>query len=189
MNKKSSEERKSRYALTVLVTFVVLAVLIVIGGAIVGLVLLLINLGLVSDNKVLSPGAAITIIVIVSVVLGAALSYIFSRISMKPVNRIINSFNQLASGNFSTRLEFTGLWAKHATVREVSDSFNTMAEELENTEMLRSDFINNFSHEFKTPIVSIAGFVKLHGGTVIADSRKGRTTFTVMLPAKEKELI
>ena len=27
--------------------------------------------------------------------------------------------------------------------------------------MLRSDFINNFSHEFKTPIVSIAGFAKL----------------------------
>ena len=27
--------------------------------------------------------------------------------------------------------------------------------------MLRSDFINNFSHEFKTPIVSIAGFANL----------------------------
>ena len=27
--------------------------------------------------------------------------------------------------------------------------------------MLRGDFINNFSHEFKTPIVSIAGFAKL----------------------------
>ena len=40
-----------------------------------------------------------------------------------------------------------------------------MAEDLENTEMLRSDFINNFSHEFKTPIVSISGFAKLlkHG--------------------------
>ena len=36
-----------------------------------------------------------------------------------------------------------------------------MAEELGDTEMLRQDFINNFSHEFKTPIVSIAGFAKL----------------------------
>jgi signal transduction histidine kinase len=36
-----------------------------------------------------------------------------------------------------------------------------MAQELEHTEMLRGDFINNFSHEFKTPIVSIAGFAKL----------------------------
>ena len=36
-----------------------------------------------------------------------------------------------------------------------------MAQELENTELLRSDFINNFSHEFKTPIVSLRGFAKL----------------------------
>ncbi len=28
-------------------------------------------------------------------------------------------------------------------------------------EMLRNDFINNFSHEFKTPIVSIRGFAKM----------------------------
>ena len=44
---------------------------------------------------------------------------------------------------------------------QISDGFNKMAQELQNTEMLRSDFINNFSHEFKTPIVSIAGFAKL----------------------------
>ena len=36
-----------------------------------------------------------------------------------------------------------------------------MAQELESTEMLRSDFINNYSHEFKTPIVSIAGLAKV----------------------------
>ncbi|MDD8056434.1 MAG: histidine kinase dimerization/phospho-acceptor domain-containing protein, partial [Thomasclavelia ramosa] len=45
--------------------------------------------------------------------------------------------------------------------QELTDSFNTMAEELENTEMLRTNFINDFSHEFKTPIVSIKGFAKL----------------------------
>jgi signal transduction histidine kinase len=36
-----------------------------------------------------------------------------------------------------------------------------MAEELENTELLRNDFINHFSHEFKTPIVSITGLANL----------------------------
>lgn len=35
-----------------------------------------------------------------------------------------------------------------------------MAEELGSVEMLRSDFVGNFSHEFKTPIVSIRGFAK-----------------------------
>jgi len=36
-----------------------------------------------------------------------------------------------------------------------------MAEELGSVEALRKDFINNFSHEFRTPIVSIKGFAKL----------------------------
>lgn len=39
--------------------------------------------------------------------------------------------------------------------------FNHMAEEIGSIEMLRSDFINNFSHEFKTPIASIQGFAEM----------------------------
>ena len=35
------------------------------------------------------------------------------------------------------------------------------SEKLAGIEMLRSDFINNFSHEFKTPMVSILGFSRL----------------------------
>ena len=38
--------------------------------------------------------------------------------------------------------------------------------------MLRSDFINNFSHEFKTPIVSIAGFAKLLRRGNLTDEQK-----------------
>jgi len=43
----------------------------------------------------------------------------------------------------------------------LSRCFNQMTEELAGIEMLRSDFINNFSHEFKTPMVSILGFSRL----------------------------
>jgi signal transduction histidine kinase len=69
--------------------------------------------------------------------------------------------NRLAQGDFETRIESKGMLSNHPAVKGINDSFNKLAEELENTEMLRGDFINNFSHEFKTPIVSIAGFAKL----------------------------
>lgn len=100
-------------------------------------------------------------ILIGSVLLGSLLSAVTSRIPLKPVNTLINAMNRLASGDFKTRLNFGKILGKHSTFVEIMDSFNHMAEELEKTEMLRSDFINNFSHEFKTPIVSIAGFAKL----------------------------
>lgn len=40
-------------------------------------------------------------------------------------------------------------------------SFNSMVKELKIIEILRTDFISHFSHEFKTPIVSIKGFANL----------------------------
>ncbi len=46
-------------------------------------------------------------------------------------------------------------------LEELSHSFNKMTQELSGIETLRSDFVNTFSHEFKTPIVSVRGFAKL----------------------------
>lgn len=80
---------------------------------------------------------------------------------LKPTNKLINCINLLVQGNFKVRIFFGGPLGKVSTYAELARSFNKLAEELENTEMLRGDFINNFSHEFKTPIVSIAGFAKL----------------------------
>jgi signal transduction histidine kinase len=80
--------------------------------------------------------------------------------------------NMLAEGNFKTRLKFSGAIAHHPTFTEISDSFNTLAEELENIEILRSDFINDFSHEFKTPIVSIAGLAKLVNKGNLTDEQR-----------------
>lgn len=46
-------------------------------------------------------------------------------------------------------------------LQELSQCFNQMTEELAGTQLLRADFVRNFSHEFKTPIVSILGVAKL----------------------------
>jgi signal transduction histidine kinase len=98
---------------------------------------------------------------VTSLVMGAGLAMIAGKIPLTPVNQLIDALNSLAAGNFKTRLSYKKPLANHPTIQEATESFNKLAKELENTEMLRSDFINNFSHEFKTPIVSIAGFAKL----------------------------
>lgn len=94
---------------------------------------------------------------LVSLVIGTVLAALAGRFPKNPIYKVIDGMNQLAEGNYKTRLNL----GEFQIARDISYSFNTLAEELENTEMLRSDFINNFSHEFKTPIVSIAGFAKL----------------------------
>ena len=97
----------------------------------------------------------------VSVIVGTILSMLAVRIPLRPINWLISQMNRLADGDFQARVHFKKPISMIPAFLEVEESFNKMARELGNTEMLRQDFINNFSHEFKTPIVSIAGFAKL----------------------------
>ncbi len=98
---------------------------------------------------------------VVSLIVGLITALLSGIIPVKPMSRLISRINRLASGDFKVRLKPGRLVKSIPAIDEAVTSFNKMAEELENTQMLRSDFINNFSHEFKTPIVSIAGFAKL----------------------------
>ena len=94
---------------------------------------------------------------ILSIFIGVILTLVLSHFPLRPVSRLINAIHAVAAGNFNVKIHI-----KHPKeFRELAESFNQMTDELAGIEMLRSDFINNFSHEFKTPIVSIAGFANL----------------------------
>lgn len=108
------------------------------------------------------------IFAVTSVILGFGASAIVSIIPIRPVADIIDGLNELSTGNYNARIDL----GKHKSLKSVADAFNSLATELGNTEMLRSDFINNFSHEFKTPIVSISGFAKLLADDSLSDERR-----------------
>ena len=100
-------------------------------------------------------------VALVSVPIGVLVAFLCSKIPLRPIRDLIDSMDKLASGDFQTRVRVGPIMRRYPAFVEVAECFNKMAEQLENTELLRGDFINNFSHEFKTPIVSIAGFAKL----------------------------
>ena len=113
------------------------------------------------DSDIQGAGRLIIFIALLSVFLNMIFVAVTWKICLKPVHMLIEKMNCLAAGDYQARMTVKKPFSSLSVLRILSDSFNTMAEELQNTEMLRSDFINNFSHEFKTPIVSIAGFAKL----------------------------
>jgi len=120
-------------------------------------VLVLAQMGYLTDITSASQSLPIIFSAIASLPIGALLTMVLVHIPLKPVNRLVNSMKRLSEGHFDERVELGSI----RVYRELADSFNTLAGELEHTEMLRSDFINHFSHEFKTPIVSIRGFARI----------------------------
>lgn len=173
MNKRKN---KHRIALTLLASGVIFVFMFisVVFSALLGFILIRSGVIALVGPVNVTPNRIILLLSVNSLIIGWAVTMISSRLPLKPINKMVNQLNRLAAGDFKARLQFDGLFGKHPTAIEVTDSFNKMAEELENTEMLRSDFINNFSHEFKTPIVSIAGFAKLLKRGSLTDEEKSQ---------------
>ena len=159
----NQQHKKFRWSLMLLISFLVFVILAAAILLAVGGVLLLVRLGVITEltENTADISDLLFFMSVISLILGMGMTTLLGGVFMNPINKLINQMNRLASGDYTARLTFGRYIRSHPTFREVEDSVNTMAQELENTEMLRSDFVNHFSHEFKTPIVSIAGFAKL----------------------------
>jgi signal transduction histidine kinase len=85
------------------------------------------------------------------------LSYNSMKATNRFIARLVSGITKVADGDFGSRLDT----AKSGPYKDVFIKFNKMSAELQGVQTLRDDFINQFSHEFKTPITSINGFAKL----------------------------
>jgi len=160
MNKKI----KSRWGLTfslVLFIFAILLAAILLAGMLILILHITGALPLWEETRPeqASGGGLRGIIVLMgfSVFIGTAIAAFFSKKALNPIRKVVEATNKVAGGDFSARVDIRGVYE----LEELSNSFNKMAHELSSVESLRRDFINNFSHELKTPIVSIRGFAKL----------------------------
>lgn len=148
-----------------MLVFVVIVFLAILLHSIVSgfIAYILVECGLLNvfDGNSVDTGDFLVLSAIISVPIGLLISIGFSKVTLKPVRDLISGMDQLAGGDFHARVPVDSTALSFPTFSKACASFNQMAQELESTEMLRNDFIDNFSHEFKTPIVSIAGFAKL----------------------------
>ena len=89
---------------------------------------------------------------VISVVFGTMLSMVVSKRVLKPLNDLIAATREIAKGNLDVKVNPS---ISIGEIGELISSFNNMTTELSSIELFRNDFINNFSHEFKTPILSL----------------------------------
>jgi len=104
-----------------------------------------------------------------SVIMGTLIARIIGGMTMGTVHSISEASKRVAKGDFDVRLNED---IPIEEIRTMSQNFNLMVRELNNTEMLRSDFIENVSHEFKTPLSSIEGYVTLLQNKNLSDEKR-----------------
>ena len=164
-------KRRPKLSVTLVFSAFVMAILVIALAMATGVVLLIQSLQ--GEEFTFNLSSALLMVLGISAVMGYGLAVLFgSTVLLKPINRLVDAMDGIADGNFETRLDLSGTLLSAETFRGIEVGFNRMAEELGHTEMLRSDFVNNFSHEFKTPIVSIAGFCDLLRSEDIGDEEK-----------------
>ena len=82
-------------------------------------------------------------------------------IVQKPLNDILDATNLISKGEFDIKLKPRHNYNNYDELDKIMININKMAIGLRNDEILKNDFISNFSHEIKTPIAIMNGYINL----------------------------
>lgn len=141
---------------------------ILIGAAIFSLVV--VNLGstfIFGIHNDITIGYFLGLIIPFSIILGFLNNFTIKSV-YKYFTVLTDAIKKVADGEFDTKIDIDS----KGPFTSVYENFNKMSSELDAIHIFRNDFINNYAHEFKTPIVSIKGFADLLLNTEVTDEQR-----------------
>lgn len=150
-------KKKKHSTLWLYFTGVVFATITAVFFLVSGVWLLLHTLGVI-DATPMERRVPVFLFCIGSLLLGGTVALFVGKRIIVPIQTIGSAFNELSRGNFTVKVPENG---RVAEIREMAQQFNAMVFDLSHIETLRSDFVVNVSHEFKTPIAAIEGYATL----------------------------
>ena len=94
---------------------------------------------------------------VVVLIVAMIASFLLSRNQSRSIQTVARAAVRFGRGELDTRVAVGG--KNTVEVDELATAFNTMAESLSQSEKQRQEFVANVSHELKTPMTTIAGFM------------------------------
>jgi signal transduction histidine kinase len=99
---------------------------------------------------------SVFILIFVSII-SLTIAFILGKQIAVPLLLLKNKATQLKEGDYSVRTNITG----YDEIAATAEAFDLMADSIEQFDQLKSQFISNLSHEFKTPINVIYSTIQL----------------------------
>ncbi len=114
-----------------------------------------------------SVGRILLVAVLIASLASVALALLLSSVLAKPLDELGTAARRIANGDYAARVLREG----PEEILTLADSFNQMAEALDDQERLRRDFIANASHELRTPLTNLQGYLEaLRDGVLTAET-------------------
>lgn len=113
------------------------------------------NLGF-SLDRLKNPLTGMIVVSILAMIMSAAACFLLIRMVFRPLEKISAASKKVTEGDFSVQIKYDGGLEDVGTAIE---NFNRMVQELNSVEVMRNDFVADVSHEFKTPLAAITGYV------------------------------
>jgi signal transduction histidine kinase len=162
-----------RIALAAIASAAVGLVILAIGVAVVGAEIfttLMIEAGDSAEHaRDMYDDSVMTVIVaasVVAVLASLGLAVVLARMLARPLEEIGAAARRIADGDYGARVPREG----PEELASLADSFNQMAESLEEQERMRRDFIANAAHELRTPLTNLQGYLEaLRDGVIVPD--------------------
>jgi len=159
-------------SLNIAMVFLIFSIMVLSGLLTSVCIYILYKMGIM-PAPLLRPILSPVITLLLSIAIGTTISAALVEKVLKPINQLIKATKIVAKGDFNVRVEEI---EGDSEIAILLKNFNNMTEELGSIEMFRNDFINNFSHEFKTPIVSIRGFARQLQNKELSDEKRREYT-------------
>ncbi|CAG7655054.1 sensor histidine kinase [Paenibacillus allorhizosphaerae] len=110
-----------------------------------------------SSEDILQLRAALIMMLCLALVIGSLKFIILTFFLVKPLEALTEATQKVAKGDYNIRLQREG----NDELGVLSQQFQHMANELNQVEQMRQEFVSNVSHEIQTPLASISGFISI----------------------------
>lgn len=105
---------------------------------------------------------ALSLATIIALLAAVVASFLISRQVVEPIQRLMKLSCKIAAGEYEERLQISGNVQGNQLdeLDQLALSFNQMADKLEKTESMRLQLIGDVTHELRTPLSAIKGYME-----------------------------
>jgi signal transduction histidine kinase len=93
---------------------------------------------------------------LLAIAIAILLAFLLSRVILSPVKALTTATRKYGKGDFSQRVAYSG----KGELGELAESFNSMAESLEDNQRLQRNMVADVAHELRTPLSNLKGYLE-----------------------------